>query len=252
MTRRTRLCALTTIAALLATAAPATAASYGERTMRQGMSGADVKALQRHLTRAGVQTAADGAFGPATKRSVKRFQRRNDRRVNGVVRPRLAKFIRRVGNRTQRQQQADAGEQPAPEPIERARVRRDGLAVAPESAPRRVKRVIAAGNEIAKKRYRYGGGHASWNDSGYDCSGSISYALRAGGFVKESRSSGRYMNWATRGRGKWITVYAHSGHAYMVVAGIRFDTSGLRQSGTRWHSDMRSARGFTARHPKRF
>ena len=248
MTARVRLGALaiTTAVAVAAAAVPVSAASYGSRTLREGTSGKDVKRLQRYLTTTGFSTTADGAFGPRTARSVRRFERSHDRRVNARVPPREARLIRRKARA--------AASEPAPEttetaPTGRARVNRDGLAVAPSDAPRAVKKVIAAGNEIAKKRYRYGGGHASWNDSGYDCSGSVSYALRGARLVKRPMSSGEYRNWGRRGRGEWITVYAHGGHMYMMVAGLRFDTSGLDEDGTRWHTTKRSRRGYAVRHP---
>ena len=132
----------------------------------------------------------------------------------------------------------------------RARIKRDGLAVAPRYAPRPVRRVIAAGNEIATRRYRYGGGHASWKDSGYDCSGSVSYALRGAKLVRRPMSSGEYVRWGKRGRGDWITIYANGGHMYMTVAGIRFDTSGLDADGSRWHRSKRTKRGYRVRHPR--
>jgi cell wall-associated NlpC family hydrolase len=110
--------------------------------------------------------------------------------------------------------------------------------------------VIAAGNEIAKKPYRYGGGHGQWNDSGYDCSGSVSYALHGAGLVGRPRDSGEFMDWRFAGRGDWITVYAHGGHVYMMVAGLRFDTSGLDDDGTRWHDTRASRSGYAVRHPR--
>ena len=247
MTARVRVCALATItaAAMAASAVPTSAAEYGSRTLREGKSGKDVKRLQRYLTRTGFTTTRDGAFGPRTARSVRRFERAHDRRVNAVVPPREARLIRRKARATE-----SAPEPTEPAPTGRARINRDGLAVAPADAPRAVKKVIAAGNEIAKKRYRYGGGHASWKDSGYDCSGSVSYALRGARLVKRPMSSGEYMNWRRRGRGDWITVYAHGGHMYMMVAGLRFDTSGLDEDGTRWHDTKRSRRGYAVRHPR--
>ena len=133
----------------------------------------------------------------------------------------------------------------------RARINRDGLAVPPRYAPRAVKRIIAAGNEIAKRPYRYGGGHASWKSKGYDCSGSVSYALRGARLVKRPMSSGEYVRWGRRGKGEWVTVYANGGHMYMTVAGLRFDTSGLDADGSRWHRSSRSASGrYSVRHPR--
>jgi hypothetical protein len=115
--------------------------------------------------------------------------------------------------------------------------------------PAVVRRVIAAGNRIARLPYKYGGGHASFDDSGYDCSGSVSYALHGGGLLSSPLDSTGLMSWGRPGRGRRITVYANAGHAYMVVDGRRFDTSGRRISGSRWTRIQRSSAGFTVRHP---
>jgi cell wall-associated NlpC family hydrolase len=129
----------------------------------------------------------------------------------------------------------------------------NGKAIAPASAPLRVKRVINWANRIRNKPYIYGGGHSSFNSRGYDCSGAVSYALRGGGFVSSPMASTGYMNWRNRGRGKWITVYSNPGHAYMVVAGLRFDTSMTPGDGPGWSRSMRSTPGsFSARHPAPF
>ncbi len=124
-----------------------------------------------------------------------------------------------------------------------------GAAQAPPGAPAAVGLVIAAGNAIAGLPYLYGGGHAGFKDTAYDCSGSVSYALAAAGLVSSPMASGPFMSWGDAGPGKWITVYANAGHAYMVVAGWRFDTSALRGGGTRWSRQMRPSGGFVARHP---
>ena len=118
----------------------------------------------------------------------------------------------------------------------------------PPGAPPAVGLVMAAGNAIAGLPYLYGGGHGGFKDTAYDCSGSVSYALAAAGLVTSPMSSGPFMSWGQAGPGRWITVYANAGHAYMVVAGWRFDTSALR-GGTRWTRAMRPAGGFVARHP---
>jgi cell wall-associated NlpC family hydrolase len=123
-----------------------------------------------------------------------------------------------------------------------------GQAQAPAGAPQPVQLVIAAGNAIAGLPYLYGGGHAGFKDTAYDCSGSVSYALAAAGLVSSPMTSGAFMSWGQAGPGKWITVYANGGHAFMVVAGWRFDTSNLG-SGTRWTRAMRPTGGFVARHP---
>jgi peptidoglycan hydrolase CwlO-like protein len=124
-----------------------------------------------------------------------------------------------------------------------------GFAQAPAGAPAAVAQVIAAGNAIAGLPYLYGGGHSGFQASAYDCSGSVSYALAAAGLVSSPLNSTAFESWGEAGPGQWITVYANAGHAYMVVAGWRFDTSALSGGGTRWSRDMRSNAGFVARHP---
>lgn len=130
----------------------------------------------------------------------------------------------------------------------RARVLSDGTAVAPENAPEVVKRVIMAGNEIAKFPYKWGGGHGAWRDNGYDCSGSVSFALASAGLLSTPLTSGGFLNYGAPGRGEWITIYTHYGHIFMVVGGLRFDTSGQGRAGTRWQSEPRSTEGFAMRH----
>ena len=131
----------------------------------------------------------------------------------------------------------------------KARLTADGTAIAPASAPVRVKRVIAAANRIAKKPYLWGGGHGSWVSSGYDCSGSTSYALHGGGLLDAPMASGFYAL-GNAGKGKWITTFANSGHVYMEIAGLRYDTSALKQEGSRWSAKARTyGSGFVARHP---
>ena len=123
-----------------------------------------------------------------------------------------------------------------------------GFAQPPPGAPPAVGLVMAAGNAIAGLPYVYGGGHGSFKASAYDCSGSVSYALAAAGLVTSPMASGPFMSWGDPGPGQWITVYANPGHAFMVVAGWRFDTSNLG-SGTRWTQSSRGTAGFVARHP---
>jgi hypothetical protein len=124
-----------------------------------------------------------------------------------------------------------------------------GLAIPPAAAPKKVQAAIRAGNRIAKKPYKWGGGHALLNDSGYDCSGSVSYALRGGRLMTSAMASTGFMSWGRRGPGRWITIRANGGHVYMIIAGLRFDTSARRVAGSRWTSQMRSPRGFVATHP---
>ena len=133
-----------------------------------------------------------------------------------------------------------------------------GFAAAPAEAPVAVQAAVFAANEIVGKPYRYGGGHnRKFKDSGYDCSGTVSYAFRAAGLLKSPLDSGSFMRWGKRGKGKWITVYANPGHAYTVIAGLRLDTSAAGEKvssgrGPRWRSNARKQSGFVARHAKRF
>lgn len=132
---------------------------------------------------------------------------------------------------------------------ERAAVTADGLAVAPLGAPEVVKQIIDAGNKIARLPYRYGGGHGTFIDTAYDCSASISFAFAAAGLVDRTMVSGELAEWGAAGAGRWVTIFANAGHTYMYVAGLRFDTSGLRATGSRWQAEPRSGAGFTVRHP---
>ena len=130
----------------------------------------------------------------------------------------------------------------------RAKILRDGTAVAPEDAPQPVQEVIQAANAIAKMPYKWGGGHGAWRDNGYDCSGSVSFALAGAGLLDAPMTSGGFMNYGGEGPGEWITIYAGPGHMYMVVAGLRFDTSGAKGAGTRWQPASRGMRGLRVRH----
>jgi hypothetical protein len=122
--------------------------------------------------------------------------------------------------------------------------------VAPANAPPAVKGAIEAANRIVGLPYTWGGGHGSFEDSGYDCSGAVSYALHGGGFLSSPLDSTGLTTWGSPGAGNWITVYANSGHAYAMIAGLRFDTSGtVGGSGPSWSAEMRSSAGFVARHP---
>ncbi len=243
--------AIAGVAAPFALAGEADAAALGKRTLRQGMSGKDVKKLQKYLTKVGIVTKADGEYGPATARRVKSWERRSERKVNGrLERPDARKL----------KQQVAAGitvyAAPVPEPAqpntgEVAVLNADGTATAPETAPEQVKQIIEAGNRIIDKPYKYGGGHGQWEDSGYDCSGSMSYALHGAGLVDEALTSGDFSSWGEAGKGEWVTTYGSGGHSYMVVAGLRFDTgyNDGDSDGPDWSTKMRPGDGYTARHP---
>ena len=146
-----------------------------------------------------------------------------------------------------------AGSAPLTTPAAKAQLSPDGrVAIPPASAPAQVKSAIYAANQITNKPYRYGGGHRSFQDSGYDCSGGVSFALRGGKFLKRPLHSGAFMRWGEAGQGQWITVYTNPGHAYVMIAGLRFDTSGPGERGPRWRRSARSARAYSARHPDGF
>ena len=124
-----------------------------------------------------------------------------------------------------------------------------GRAHAPAGSPAAVQDVVAGGNAIARFPYRLGGGHGSFVDDAYDCSGSVSYALAAAGLLDAPITSGELMEWGAPGRGRWMTVYANPGHVFMVVGGVLFDTSGRAgRRGSRWQPALRPASGFVARH----
>jgi hypothetical protein len=139
----------------------------------------------------------------------------------------------------------------------------DGTAAAPADAPPQVQAAIWAANEIQDKPYKYGGGHRRFRDSGYDCSGTVSYALHGADLLASPLDSSSFMRWGERGRGLWITVYTNPGHAYVVIAGLRLDTSVAASAtrrvarrfpkslerGPRWRATQRSSRGYRARHP---
>ncbi|WP_022926959.1 hypothetical protein [Patulibacter americanus] len=138
--------------------------------------------------------------------------------------------------------------------VSAATVTADGMATIPPDAPAKVAEIIRAGNQVARKPYVYGGGHGRlageiWNDSAYDCSGSISFTLAAAGMIDSPMTSGTLASWGKRGPGEWVTIYANDGHTFMYVAGLRFDTSGRAQTGSRWQTAPRSTAGFTVVHP---
>lgn len=143
----------------------------------------------------------------------------------------------------------DLGQVGAPLPGQRAKLLSNGDAVAPAGAPLAVRGAIEAANRINSLPYIWGGGHGSFSDSGYDCSGAVSYALHGGGLLSSPLDSTGLEFWGSPGAGNWITVFANSGHTYAVIAGLRWDTSMTGGNGPRWSTMMRSSAGFVARHP---
>jgi hypothetical protein len=189
-----------------------------------------VRTLQRAL---GI--AADGVFGPGTEAAVKSFQRAHGLTPDGVVGPATWAALGLSGRGL-----------PV---LKRGKRGSAGHSRTIGGVPLKVLRVIHAGNRIATFPYRYGGGHGSFSDSGYDCSGSVSYALHGGGFLHTPMDSSDLMSYGVAGPGRWITIYSNPGHAFMVVNGRRFDTSMRGPGGSRWSRQMRSTAGYVVRHP---
>jgi peptidoglycan hydrolase-like protein with peptidoglycan-binding domain len=199
------------------------------RTRKVSSRGGGVRELQRAL---GV--SADGVFGPGTQRAVKSFQRRHGLTADGVVGPQTRSALG-IG----------------PGKVLKRKGSRGGSGGGGRKA-RIIRAVIRAGNRIANHPYEYGGGHGSFVDNGYDCSGSISYALHGGGLLRSPLDSTGFMSYGRPGPGRHITIYANAGHAYMVIKGRRFDTSARSETGSRWSNEMRSSAGYVARHPAGF
>jgi Putative peptidoglycan binding domain len=205
----------------------AASAGHSSGGARIQVRGSSVRLLQRRL---GI--GADGVFGPGTARAVRTFQRSHGLAADGVVGPGTWQAL---GVR---------GSHPV---LKRARL---GGGVA--AVPRHVvllRRAVAAGNRIQFTPYVYGGGHGSFSASGYDCSGSVSYVLHGMGRLDRPMDSGELMSYGRPGPGRYVTIYANAGHAFMVVNGRRYDTSGRSASGSRWGPGMRSTAGYVARHP---
>jgi cell wall-associated NlpC family hydrolase len=149
---------------------------------------------------------------------------------------------------------AQGAEEPGNRPtvVGRRAILRNGIACAPERAPQSVKNAIWAANTLRRKPYVWGGGHGSFHDGGYDCSGTISFALHGAGAIAAPLPSSDLMRYGERGRGRWFTIYARPGHTFAVIAGLRLDTTDFQNGGNtgpRWHTDMRDTRGYVARHP---
>jgi peptidoglycan hydrolase-like protein with peptidoglycan-binding domain len=166
------------------------------------MHGHDVRVLQNYLTLAGFPTSVDGQFGPTTERNVIQFERSRALRANGVLTYSQALSLRAAVATTQATTSAATG---------KAQINADGTATAPAGAPQVVQQVIAAANQIISTPYKYGGGHASFTDTGYDCSGAVSYALHGGGLLSSPEDSSTLESYGSPGPGKWITVYADAG-----------------------------------------
>jgi peptidoglycan hydrolase-like protein with peptidoglycan-binding domain len=196
----------------------------GERSARRSRNdrGGGVRALQQRI---GVP--ADGVFGPGTEAALKRWQEAHGLVADGIAGPRT---------------RAELGLGPGPVLKPRGS---EGAGAVPSA----LAGVISAANQIAYHPYRWGGGHRSFRDSAYDCSGSVSYALHGGGLLRQPLDSTGFMSYGAPGPGQHITIYASRSHVYMVVDGRRFDTTAQRKFGSRWTTRQRSASRFVIRHP---
>ena len=212
---------------------PSTAKQLGARLLRTGLRGNDVTILQGYLTIAGYPTSVDGQYGPATAASVAAFKAaHNIAPANGVAGASFDKSL-----------EAAISAYEADTPTATATINPDGTATAPASAPAPVQAAIASANQILDTSYCVGGGHGQWQSSCYDCSGSVSYALHGAGLLNASEDSTGFETYGSPGPGKWITIYADAGHAFIVIAGRAFDTADYggpnipSGTGPRWRSN---------------
>ena len=197
---------------------------------RASNGGGGVRGLQ-----AALGIGVDGVFGPATEQALKRWQRSHGLAADGVAGP-------------QTRQALGLG----PGKVLKRKGSGGGSSGGGGGSSSTLQGVIAAANRIASYPYKYGGGHGSFTDSGYDCSGSVSYALHGGGLLSSPIDSGAFMSYGAPGPGKHITIYANPGHVYMTIDGRRYDTSARSETGSRWTSTPRSTAGYTVRHPRGF
>jgi peptidoglycan hydrolase-like protein with peptidoglycan-binding domain len=240
-------------------------AHLGNRILKQGMHGHDVRVLQAYLTMDGYSTGGvDGDFGPSTESSVVAWQGANDVADNGVFSYSDSRLLREdvakveTSPKTANNPTTTA---PTTTPGATATIDSNGNATAPASAPAVVQQMIAAANSIDSKPYIYAGGHASWNAPGYDCSGEVSFVLHAAGLLSSPEDSTGLESFGSTGPGQWVTVYANAGHTWIVIAGLAFDTGHWGPttpagSGPRWLVEADATAnlndgtgGYTVRHP---
>ncbi len=225
----------------------ASSAHLGDRVLWPGMSGHDVRVLQQYLTFAGYSTTITGTYDMPTRNSVIAFEHAHGIRPTGVVTSKVERTLRHVI---------------APilaRPSGPARINPDGTATAPVGAPAAVVTMINAANRIIHTSYCYAGGHGSWNSSCYDCSGSVGYVLHAAGMLSSPEPSGDMESFGSSGPGKWVSVYANSGHVFIAIAGRAFDTADFggpnipNGDGPRWRSNptgnLQDGGGYVVRHP---
>jgi peptidoglycan hydrolase-like protein with peptidoglycan-binding domain len=222
----------------------------GERTLQQGMKGHDVRVLQGYLSLAGFPTAVDGDFGAGTKANVIKFEQANGMDTTGVVTYAQSQVLRQVV----------AKAVTATGPVGRATLNSDGTVTPPAGAPQAVVDAINAANSIIDKPYRVGGGHGQWNDSAYDCSGAVSFALHGANLLSGSEDSTQLESYGSAGPGQWMTIYADAQHTFIVIAGLAFDTAHYGPttpggSGPRWltasnvTANLQDGGDYIIRHP---
>jgi peptidoglycan hydrolase-like protein with peptidoglycan-binding domain len=252
------------------------AAAEGEGQAAPGSAGGSPTSSIRRL-QAALHLPVDGELGPATAAAIQRLQARHGVTVDGVVGPATWGIIGVSAERTldpprsafaQREARSSEGSSRSSEGSSRSSEDSGGSGEERHSSEGEqsrssgstsssggsegsgaVGRVIAAGNEIASRPYVYGGGHGSFSSRGYDCSGSVSYALHGAGLISSPQDSTSLESYGSSGPGKHITIYANSEHTFMVVDGKRFDTGAQREGGSRWSSSMTSTSGYVVRHP---
>jgi peptidoglycan hydrolase-like protein with peptidoglycan-binding domain len=235
----------------------------GNRVLKPGMHGHDVRVLQAYLTVDGYPTTVDGDFGPSTKSSVLSWQGANQVAENGVVTYADSRKLREDVAKVESSPKSvsDPTTAPTTTPGATATIDSAGNASAPASAPAVVTEMIAAANSIDTKPYIYAGGHATWNAPGYDCSGAVSFVLHAAGLLSSSEDSTGLESFGSAGEGQWVTIYANAGHTWIVIAGLAFNTAhwgptAPAGSGPRWLTKADATAnlndgtgGYTVRHP---
>jgi peptidoglycan hydrolase-like protein with peptidoglycan-binding domain len=236
----------------------------GNRVVKPGMHGHDIRVLQAYLTVDGYPTTVDGDYGPSTESSVVSWQSANDVADNGVFTYADSRMLREDVAKVESSPKSvtdPTTTTPTTTPGATATIDSDGNATAPAGAPAVVQEMIAAANSIDTKPYIYAGGHATWNAPGYDCSGSVSFVLHAAGLLSSSEDSTGLESFGSPGKGQWVTIYANAGHTWIVIAGLAFDTAHWGPTtpagtGPRWliKADATAnlddgTGGYTVRHP---
>jgi peptidoglycan hydrolase-like protein with peptidoglycan-binding domain len=222
----------------------------GERTLHQGMQGHDVRVLQAYLTLAGFPTSVDGDFGAGTKANVISFEQANGLAPTGVVDFAQSQVLRQVV----------AKAMTATGPVSKATLNSDGTVTPPAGAPQAVVDAINAANSIIDKPYAVGGGHGKWNDSAYDCSGAVSFALHGANLLSAPEDSTQLETYGSAGPGQWMTIYADASHTFIVIAGLAFDTAHYGPTtpggtGPRWltpanvTANLQDGGDYIVRHP---